>query len=187
MIGAGTLHSSVRQDWQTPDEALAIVRKVGPIALDPCTVGENPTNAERYYTPLMNGLAQSWACDNGIVFVNPPYGRELAEWVVKAIAESRRCCIVMLTPARPDTRCGQALMQHSVAQCWWKGRIKFRGALHAAPFPSVFTLLGGDAQDRARFVAAFSQHGRITAKRQNRPRRAVTQQLDLLDLIGGTP
>ncbi len=186
-MSIAVLHSSVKQDWQTPDEVLAIVRKVGAIALDPCTVDDNPTGAVVVYTPADDGLRQSWATDFGIVFVNPPYGRELPEWVVKAIAESRRCCIVMLTPARPDTRWGQALMKHSVAQCWWRGRIKFRGAQHAAPFPNVFTLLGGDAKDRAAFIAAFSQHGRITGKPARRAKRPTQTQLDLLDLIGGTP
>ena len=38
MNGSGTLHSSVKQDWQTPDDVLDVVRQVGPIGLDPCTV-----------------------------------------------------------------------------------------------------------------------------------------------------
>lgn len=39
------LMSSAKDDWQTPAEVLELVRKVGPIVLDPCTTVDNPTGA----------------------------------------------------------------------------------------------------------------------------------------------
>lgn len=51
--------------------------------------------------------------------------------------------------------------------------------------PAVTHVLGGGAEDRAAFIAAFSQHGRITGKPARRAKRPTQTQLDLLDLIGG--
>lgn len=164
MNGSGTLHSSVKQDWQTPDDVLDVVRQVGPIGLDPCTVAENPTGAVCYYTPTADGLAQGWwpfRTGGWIVYVNPPYGRECAAWVHKAIEEAERGTpIVMLVAARPDSRWGQALLRSANALCWWRGRIRFRGAPNAAPFPSLFACWNCTGA----FVRAFEPHGVITQR-----------------------
>lgn len=42
------LFSSQDETWQTPDEILERVRRVAPIALDPCTAVDNPTGAARF-------------------------------------------------------------------------------------------------------------------------------------------
>lgn len=164
MIGAGTLHASVKQDWQTPDNVLDVVRQVGHIALDPCTVASNPTGAEVLVPfPAYNGLAVSWREHvwRGVAYVNPPYGRECAAWVYKAIEEAEKGTpIVMLVAARPDSRWGQALLHSADALCWWRGRIRFRGAPASAPFPSLFASWNcmGD------FCRAFAPHGVITKR-----------------------
>jgi len=39
------------------------------------------------------------------VFLNPPYGRELKNWIKKASDESKEgCTVVCLIPYRPDTK-----------------------------------------------------------------------------------
>ena len=145
MIGAGTLHSSVRQDWQTPDDVLDVIRRVGPIALDPCTTPDNPTGAQCWITPtspLGCGLTHSrgWpqlAC-GGLTYVNPPYGREVGRyWRLAAVS-----------------------LASADAVCFWRGRIKFRGASAGAPFDSLFAAWNC----RSRFVEAFAPHGAILGR-----------------------
>jgi len=165
VIGGGTLHSSDRQDWQTPDDVLDVVRQVAPIALDPCTTPDNPTGAQCWIaptSPLGCGLTHSrgWsqlAC-GGLVYVNPPYGRECAVWVNRCVAEgSLGLPIVLLVAARPGSRWGQRLLASADAVCFWRGRIKFRGATAGAPFDSLFAAWNC----RARFEDAFAPHGTI--------------------------
>ena len=85
--------SSNRQDWQTPGWFLDLVRRVGPIALDPCTTPDNPTRAWNYHS-LGNtddcGLYASWA-RNGLAFINPPYGAHLSGPVKPDYEHTRKC------------------------------------------------------------------------------------------------
>lgn len=164
------LHSSAKQDWQTPDEVLDVVRQVGPIALDPCTVASNPTGAEIKLGPDVygweDGLEVLWgeyveSCDAEIAYVNPPYGQEVARWADKAIEEGEAGCpLILLVAARPGSRWCQRVMASADVLCFWRGRIKFRGADHCAPFDSLFAAWNC----RRRFVDAFAPHGLIVGR-----------------------
>lgn len=76
----------------------------------------------------------------GGVWCNPPYGKNIIFWVKKASEEYKKnYCkfIVMLLPARTDTKWFQQyVLPH--ARLWFvDGRLKFGGAETSAPFPSV--------------------------------------------------
>ena len=146
------LLSSVKMDWQTPDNVLDLVRQVGPIALDPCTTDDNPTKALAYYTPATDGLSQSWTDSNGIVYVNPPYGRALPLWLDKCWHEADAGAEVLaLVPARTDTTWWQSNVL-GASICFWRGRLRFKGAPHPAPFPSALLYWGyRDSQFRKVF------------------------------------
>jgi hypothetical protein len=163
------LNSSVKMDWQTPDSLLELVRRaLGYIGLDPCTVRDNPTDAHAICSPEvgLDGLTTVWAgC--GPVYVNPPYGRELPKWVAKCVEEAGKGAeIVLLVPARPDTRWFQNAYKLAPAPngnhgapwtpptiLFWKGRLKFKGAPASAPFPSALFYWGPRA-DKFRQVFA---------------------------------
>jgi hypothetical protein len=157
------LNSSVKMDWQTPDNLLVLVRvfNEGPILLDPCTVRENPTQATFVCTPENDGLKAAWhllcAARPGLVYVNPPYGRALREWTRKCSDEAIKGAeIVLLVPARPDTNWFQDAASFAGGEpvvLFWKGRLKFKGAKDAAPFPSALFYWGPRA-DRFREVFA---------------------------------
>lgn len=157
------LHSSAKRTWQTPDEVLEVVRQVGPIGLDPCTVTSNPTGAEQFLCPDENGLDFNWrllSCGR-LVYCNPPYGREVAEWADQAIEEGEAGCpLILLVAARPGSRWCQRVMASADVLCFWRGRIKFRGADHCAPFDSLFAAWNC----RRRFVDAFAPHGLIVGR-----------------------
>lgn len=93
-----------------------------------------PDNAkcEWYFTPETDGLSQEW---NGTVWCNPPYGWEIGRQVKKA-AEST-CMVVMLLPARTDTKWFHDYVYKKAEIRFIRGRLSFENAKKAAPFHSM--------------------------------------------------
>jgi hypothetical protein len=139
------LLKSEKQDWNTPPQILELVRKVGPIGLDPATTPDNPVQAYEFMAlPKWNGLSEPWdpQLTDSLVYCNPPYGRALKDWAARFADEGRKGCeLITLTPARPDTRWWRHMTTADVI-CFWRGRIKFVGAPAPAPFPSAICYWG---------------------------------------------
>lgn len=79
----------------------------------------------------------------GGVWCNPPYGREISEWVKKAYEESQKeynSFVLMLLPARTDTKWWWEYVQGKATLFFIKGRVKFGDHDVGAPFPSVLAL-----------------------------------------------
>lgn len=140
------LMSSAKQDWQTPEHVLEIVRQIGPIGLDVATSPDNPCRAERFFTEADDGLAQPWNVDDGqVIWMNPPYD-DLKTWSKRwrdsaVLSGNQRHCLA-LTPARTDTRWFQTMLGGSAAVCFAIGRLTFKGAPTCAPFPSAIFYAG---------------------------------------------
>jgi DNA (cytosine-5)-methyltransferase 1 len=132
--------------WRTPVALLERVRRLGPIALDPCGTQDNWTGARHCYTeagprtdgsPKGTGLTVDW-CEltprPGLVFVNPPYSPgNLVEWASK-IASSRGCDRLALLPANTDTRWWHDIILTSrPAVCFLRGRVRFVDPLSGRP------------------------------------------------------
>ena len=78
------------------------------------------------------------------VFCNPPYGRELPKWIKKAHDEAEKgALVVMLIPARTDTRAFHDYIYHQAEIRFIRGRIKFGDAKTSAPFPSMVVIFEG--------------------------------------------
>jgi len=152
------LLSSEKMDWETPDNVLELVRQIAPIGLDPCTTLKNPTGAMSTY--IRHGLQAPWdTCPLGLVYCNPPYGRELPAWTRKMRDSSDGDIeLIGLVPARPDTRWWHQNITTADAICFWRGRLKFKGAPSAAPFPSALPYWGPRPE---RFREVFGPHGWI--------------------------
>ncbi len=144
-----SLLSSKRMDWATPQDLFQKLDSEFNFTLDVCATKDN-AKCTRYITPKQNALAVSWGTNT--CFMNPPYGREIGKWMEKAHQESQLgAMVVCLVPARTDTG-----WWHRHSMCgeirFLKGRIKFVGAKHCAPFPSaiiIFRPAGGQMQPRA--------------------------------------
>lgn len=110
--------------------------------LDPCA-DELNHKCEKYYTKEQNGLIQSWKGER--VFCNPPYGSTLKDWVKKC-AESDAELVVMLIPARTDTKYFHEYIYNKSEIRFIKGRLKFGNSKNSAPFPSMLVIFrkGGD-------------------------------------------
>lgn len=134
--------SSKKMDWATPWELFrAWDLSHGPFDYDVCATPQN-AKCRKYFTPEMNGLLQSWY---GICWMNPPYGREIGRWIAKAVGEvqvGNAERVVCLVPARTDTAWWHVLVMRCGEIHFLRGRVRFEGAEHAAPFPSAIVVFG---------------------------------------------
>ena len=136
------MFSSVTDEWYTPIEFYNALNKEFNFNLDPCATDINHKCA-KYFTKEDNGLLQSWGGYN--VFCNPPYGRAINAWVEKAYNESKKdnTLIVMILPARTDTKWFHNFIYHKAEIRFIKGRLKFGGSKGDAPFPSMLAIYKG--------------------------------------------
>lgn len=130
------LFTSNTEEWPTPQNFFDSLNEEFKFTLDPCATKEN-AKCPKFYTKEDDGLVQSW--DNEIVFCNPPYGRTIGQWVEKA-SLARGGVVVMLLPARTDTRYFHNFIYHKAEIRFLKGRLKFGDAKNSAPFPSMVVI-----------------------------------------------
>jgi len=125
------------RNWRTPPELFAALDAEFHFTLDPCG-GDFPLCAKSY-TEEQNGLMQSW--DGESVFMNPPYGREVAAWTVKAAQEAPNCrAVVGLLPASTDLAWWHRDVVGRAEVRYIRGRVRFLtdGPYRASGFfPSV--------------------------------------------------
>jgi site-specific DNA-methyltransferase (adenine-specific) len=136
MITSGMM-SSKTPEWATPQSFFDELNREFYFTLDPCSTHEN-AKCERHYTKEDDGLSQNWGGEK--VFCNPPYGRELPKWVKKCYEESRHADVVMLIPARTDTRWFHDYIYGKAEIRFVKGRLKFGNSKQSAPFPSMVVI-----------------------------------------------
>lgn len=73
------MFSSSKVDWETPSDFFRALDAEFHFTLDVAADDRNH-KCTAYYTEADNGLAKPW---NGVVWCNPPYGREVGKWVEK--------------------------------------------------------------------------------------------------------
>lgn len=130
---------------ETPKYLFDKISSIFNFSLDVCALPEN-AKCENYYTPKDDGLSKPW---RGGVWCNPPYGREISSWVKKAYEESQKeynSFVLMLLPARTDTKWWWDWVQGKATLFFIKGRVKFGDHNVGAPFPSVLALYMKDFQ-----------------------------------------
>ena len=127
---------SKRHDWETPQWLFDILDAEFGFTLDPCATPQN-AKCKKFFTPEVDGLKQSWAGE--VVFMNPPYGKEIGLWVKKAY-EEKEAMVVCLIPARTDTHWWHKYVMKADEIRFIKGRLKFGEAQYNAPFPSAIVV-----------------------------------------------
>ena len=136
MITSGMMSSNT-PEWATPQSFFDALNREFSFTLDPCSTHDN-AKCEKHYTKEDDGLSKNWGGE--MVFCNPPYGRELPKWVKKCYEESRHADVVMLIPARTDTRWFHDYIYGKAEIRFIKGRLKFGNAKQSAPFPSMVVI-----------------------------------------------
>ena len=136
------LFSSATDQWATPQDFFDELNAEFHFDLDPCA-DETNHKTEKYYTKEDDGLSQDWSGQR--VFCNPPYGRKIGDWVEKAFREGTKdnTIVVLLIPARTDTKYFHDYILHRSEVRFVKGRLKFGGGIQAAPFPSMVVIFRG--------------------------------------------
>lgn len=131
------LFASKSNEWCTPAKIFDALNAEFNFTLDPCCTHEN-AKCLRHFTAEDDGLSRDWGKE--IVFMNPPYGREIGAWMKKAYEASRAGAVVVcLVPARTDTRWWHELAVLGDIR-FLRGRLRFSGAKTNAPFPSAIVI-----------------------------------------------
>lgn len=135
-------YSRRSEDWETPAELFDGFNQEFHFSLDPCATVFN-AKCKTFFTKKQNGLLQDWSSHR--VFLNPPYGKDIAKWMEKARAEAPRGALVIcLVHARTDTKWWHSHVQGIADEIrFLKGRVKFTRpgrAASPAPFPSAVVI-----------------------------------------------
>jgi site-specific DNA-methyltransferase (adenine-specific) len=126
------LWSSVSAHWETPAELYQALDKEFGFTLDPCPLGGR------------GGLERSWEGER--VYCNPPYGRDVGKWLVKAPEAD---IAIFLLPARTDTKWWHEYAMRAEEIRFLRGRLKFSGSKNSAPFPSVVLIYRRGRHEKA--------------------------------------
>jgi len=132
------LYSSASSEWSTPAGFFAKLNRRYQFTLDACATAEN-AKCPLFYTRGQNGLQQDWGTHR--VFCNPPYGRAMGAWARKSFEASQRgALVVLLVPARTDTKWFHDWVQGKAEVSFLRGRLRFGNADASAPFPSMLAV-----------------------------------------------
>jgi site-specific DNA-methyltransferase (adenine-specific) len=135
-------YSSKSNEWATPQNLFDELNDEFNFTLDPCATDEN-AKCSKYFTIEDDGLSKDWSKD--VVFMNPPYGREIKKWIKKAYEESLNgATVVCLIPARTDTTYWHDFIFDKANDIrFLRGRLKFGNSKNSAPFPSAIVVYQG--------------------------------------------
>ena len=128
------MFSSKTDLWETPQDLFDKLNNEFHFTLDVCATPEN-AKCDSFYTKEQDGLSQPW---KGVVWCNPPYGKQIGSWVRRGFfASVSGSTVVMLLPARTDTKWFHEYIYGKAEIRFIRGRLKFGGSKNSAPFPSM--------------------------------------------------
>lgn len=148
-MNTALMFSSKSDEWETPQELFDALHAEFNFEIDLAATDAN-AKCDAWITRESDALLQDWSkmpMTRG--WLNPPYSRGLcARFIAKAAEERRKGFLtVMLLPARTDTKAfhehiwfdrdGDSGPREGVEIRFLPGRLKFGGAKHGAPFPSM--------------------------------------------------
>lgn len=151
------LFSTGKDDWETPDDFFAKYNSIYNFVLDAAADNTNHKVPD-WFGPggiVEDAIIADWGpyLEKGNVWLNPPYSRKLQKkFMLKVVEEidkyhekfphlHNRFNIVCLLPARTDTKLFHEILRPNAESIdFLKGRIKFVGAEHGAPFPSMIVV-----------------------------------------------
>ena len=130
-------------EYETPLSLFDPLNKEFCFTTDVCSTHDNKKVAH-HWTKEEDGLSQKW---EGVCWCNPPYGREMPNWIRKAIEASKEgTTTVMLIPARTNTGWWHELVMPHFEIRFVRGRPKFNGGEHGLPFPLAILVIIGRKQ-----------------------------------------
>jgi site-specific DNA-methyltransferase (adenine-specific) len=156
------IFSQENGSWGTPVDLFQSLLEEFDFGVDVAATAENSC-CGLFIDKEQDGLQTPWGdflLPHQAAWCNPPYGRGIVNWIFKAVCEHRQgVTTVMLLPARTDTRWFHDLIwdeslcdtRRRIELRFLRGRLRFRGADNAAPFPSMIVVFWAfrDADRRA--------------------------------------
>jgi phage N-6-adenine-methyltransferase len=147
---------SEKQDWVTPQAMIDWLVDEGIMERPTFDVAAAPhnTKAPEFFTIEDNALEQDWP--PGILWCNPPFGKELKKFIVKALDElwsGRVYRVWFFVPARLDTGWFHDLVWPNADIIYFlRGRVNFlehgKDKRANAPFPNMlFSLMGPNLEE----------------------------------------
>lgn len=142
MAGFNNKFDSIKQDWNTPKSLFDKLNSEFNFQWDLAASKENAL-CSNFYTKEDDGLKQVW---NGICWLNPPYGdksSKMVDWIKKAYEDSQKnpnLTVVMLIPARTNTKWFHKYCMKSAELKFICGRPKFGDATHGLPQPLILVV-----------------------------------------------
>lgn len=132
-------YSSASVEWETPQNLYDALNAEFHFTRDVCASAGNHKHLA-YWTVADDALSRKW---EGTLWMNPPYGRVIGQWVAKAHAAAcDGATVVCLVPARTDTAWFQDYCRYAEVR-FLRGRLKFNGHHNSAPFPSAVVIFHG--------------------------------------------
>lgn len=157
-------HNTGNNEWYTPIGIIEAARGVlGGFDLDPASseIANRTVKATRIFTAEDDGLAQEWPV--GRIWMNPPYAQPLMGLFAAKYAAAIRggSSGIVLVNNATETKWFQEIAAECSAICFPVSRIRFLDpdGNPGAPLQGQAILYAG--QDRAAFVAAFSEFGMV--------------------------
>jgi phage N-6-adenine-methyltransferase len=150
---SSTALSSLDETWATPAKFFADLNKEFNFVIDAAAV-QSSALCDFWYGPdhpdlyMRDAFQRNWALDanGGNIFLNPPYGRTIKDWMRKADFESKRgATVVCLVPSRTDTIWFQDYCLDKEVR-FIRGRLKFNDGVNPAPFPSAVVVMNGQQE-----------------------------------------
>lgn len=137
MITKG-MYTSNSEEWGTPQGLFDRLNEEFNFTIDICASKEN-AKCPKYYTKEEDALKKEWG---GVIWMNPPYGRQIENWVKKAKETARqgKATVVCLLPARTDTAWWHDYAMKANEIRLIRGRLKFGDGKGSAPFPSAIVV-----------------------------------------------
>lgn len=122
---------SATVEWPTPDSLWLPLNDEFGFTLDVCATADN-AKCQVFFTKTEDGLSQKW---NGVCWMNPPYGREMVNWLKRADAEKENGVLtVALIPSRTNTGWWHDIVMKNEIR-FVRGRPKFGNATQGLPWP----------------------------------------------------
>lgn len=135
MLNKGLMTSN-KQDYETDEKLIKIIKECFEIDLDLCANRNNVCN--NYYTKEQNCFNQDIS-NYKMIYCNPPYNnqKQFIEFL-----EKNNSNYIALLPARTDTKLFHNILKYNLI-IFIKGRLKFN-TKQSAPFPSMLIIRFND-------------------------------------------
>lgn len=137
--------SSEDPKWRTPPYIFEFYDNIYKFNLDAAASKQN-AKCRQFLTQKDNSLDTNWCKKGRVIWLNPPYSRQMGAWIEKAYKESQKgCTVACLIYARTDTRWWHDYVMKAWKIHFIKGRIKFLTSKKgqksaAAPAPSCLVV-----------------------------------------------